>query len=138
MNEITDSLKVFLEPILNERTWSWTVIGIAYLLIALIIRGWFLAPLARKTRELDRKQNHELKAAYLKRSFLGWIFFLIPFFVLIKLWNSVFTFPITVQDALTVLGGVVSFIISIILHLQAFGVAAIETLKRTTEKEKDI
>lgn len=135
---MTDSLKILLEPILNERGWSWTLVGIAYLVIGLIIRGWFLAPLTRKTRELDRKQNHELKAAYLKRSFLGWVFFLIPFFVLIKLWNSVFAFPVTVEDALTALGGVVSFIVSIVLHLQAFGIAAIETVKRSSAREKDI
>ena len=135
---MSDSLKMLLEPILNERGWSWTLIGIAYLVIGLVIRGWFLAPLTRKSRELDRKQNHELKAAYLKRSFFGWVFFLIPFFILIKLWNSVVTFPVTVEDALTAFGGVVSFIISIVLHLQAFGVAAIDTIKSSCAKEKDI
>ena len=133
-----ESLKATLEAILKERSWSWTVIGIAYLITGLTVRGWFLRPLIRRSKELHRKVYRHLKGAYLQRSVWGWIFFMLSFVIVVMLWNVAATFPITLEEAEAALAALVSFILSIIFHLEAFGMAAVATLKQVTEKEKGL
>jgi lysylphosphatidylglycerol synthetase-like protein (DUF2156 family) len=82
-----ESLKTTIEAILKERSWSWAIIGIAYLIVGLTVRSWFLRPLTRRAKQLDRKVYRHLKGAYLQRSLWGWVFFMLSFVIVIMLWN---------------------------------------------------
>lgn len=133
-----EQIQFYLNAILNERSWSWALIGLVYVISAYTIRSWFLKPLVRKTKELDKSLSHKIKASYLQHSFLGWVFFLIPLFISIFLWNRQALAPITIKDVAAVLIAGACFILSIFCHLQAFGLAALETLQQTfkTQHEK--
>ncbi|MCM8775312.1 MAG: hypothetical protein NC930_03025 [Candidatus Omnitrophica bacterium] len=128
-----------LEPywnfILQGRSWSWSLVGIIYLMAGLIIRGWFLKPLVAQTKEMGGVIWHDIKKAYLKYSLLGWILFFIPFAIVVTLWYLDKKPPITFTDIALLVTGVVSFILSIIFHLQAFGFAMISVLKNVINKE---
>lgn len=130
-------IQVFFDHVMQERAWSWTVIGIAYLIAGLTIRGWFVGPVVRRSKNLNRKHYHDFKSAYLKRSIWGWLFFITSFLTVIGLWNTIITLPMTVKQALAILGAMVCFVFSIIFHLTAYGVAAIDTLKHAGEAEKE-
>lgn len=126
------SLKPYLDVILTERTWSWTLIGILYLLSGFLVRSWFISPITRHLKPLSREAQNEVKKKYLQHSFWGWVFFLIPLCFFILLWRSDIL-PFHVDDRYVVLAAILSFIFSIIIHLQAFGKAGLLTLKRASE-----
>ena len=130
-----DLLKEYLDVILAERSWSWAVIGIVYIIVGLFIRSLFLGPVAHKAKELNRGPHQELKKAYLHRAPLGWVFFLFSFLIVVGLWNRGIKTPVSIKEALAILGAIVSYVFSIIYHLQALGIAAVIALKRYSEKE---
>ena len=81
------NLKIYLDAILNERSWSWTIAGIFYLIFGMAVRNCFLKPLlGRAKRELAKPLWKEVKGNYYKNSFLGWLFFCIPFGIVVFLW----------------------------------------------------
>ena len=130
-----DLFKDYLDVILAERSWSWAVIGIAYIIVGLFIRSLFLGAVIHKTKELNRGPSQELKKAYLQRAPLGWVFFLFSFLIVVGLWNRGVQIPLSVKEALGILGAIVAYVFSIIYHLQALGIAAVIALKRYSEKE---
>ena len=130
-------IRPYLDAILKEREWSWALAGTVYIMIALVIRGWFLKPLIRRAKELDKKAYRSLKSCYLARSVWGWLFFFIAFLILVGLWNAGEELrfnPHQIPLLATALG---SFILSIIFHIGAFAVAAIVTLKKYSDTNKN-
>lgn len=128
-------LKPYIDAILTERDWSWSFICILYVLGALVIRSWFFGSLAGKTRDLDKKLRKAIKKAYASRALLGWIFFLFPMAILIVLWQDR-PLPVPVEQSHLAGAAIASYILSVILHLRAFGTAALLTLKRLSESEQ--
>ena len=126
---IADKIKSYFDIIWLERSWSWTVLGILYILAALFVRGWFLSSLFSRLKEVEHGLHHRIKAAYLKRSFWGWLFFFIPLGISILVWRKDI-FPLKIDDRILILSAFASFIFSVILHLQAFGIAVLEVLRR--------
>ena len=122
--------------ILPERDWSWTVVSILYILAAYFVRSWFLNPLTSRSKLLDRKVNYEIKLAYLKNSILGWVFFFLPIVLLMILWRKEIL-PVKIKDVFLIAGAAGSFAFSVLLHLIAFGIAAISVLKQVSEKAKE-
>ena len=74
--------------VLTQRVWSWTVVGIAYLLVFLVVRSFFLHTLIKRARSLNSKWFHEVKKAYTKKCISGWILFLVSFLILIFFWQT--------------------------------------------------
>ncbi len=132
---MTEWIKTYLDAIITQREWSWTLVGMAYLILGLIIRGIFISPLTRRVKDLSKKAHQDVKSAYLHRSFIGWIFFAVSFLIIIGLWNRSDLFPLTVKEALALLGAMASFILSILCHAEAIGVAGLVTLKKVVDKE---
>ncbi len=130
---ISPTVKEYLHIILTQRDWSWTVAAALYLVIGLMIRGLFLKPMRHHAKTLPSKYYHKLKSAYLSRSIVGWIFFLIPLVAVIMLWNRGEMLALSRREWLYVLGSVASFILSIIFHIAALGMGAIDLLKKITE-----
>ena len=128
-------LKPYLDSILAERDWSWSFICILYLICGMIIRGWFLGALAARTRDLDKKLRHAVKKSYFKNSFWGWIFFLIPLGIIIVVWQDR-PLPVKIDRLPLIDLAIASYVLSILLHLRAFGTAGLLTLKRLSESEQ--
>lgn len=130
------SLQPYIDLILQERSWSWALVCILYLLAAAFVRSWFLAPIATSMKTLDKKYVHKLKSTYLKMSAMGWLFFMIPLFLVMIFWMKD-KILIPVEDDILILLGIASFILSIVLHLQAFAAAAITTLESAESQKRD-
>ncbi len=133
-----EAIKGYFDVILKERDWSWALIGIMILVSMLVVRHLFIAPVVHKAKELNRTPYEEFKKAYLKRALFGWIFFLASFGLMIGLWGYGVSLPLSMKAALALLASIMSFILSILFHLQALGVAAVVALKRVSEKEADL
>lgn len=131
------SLQPYIDSILQERSWSWAIVCILYLLAAAFVRSWFLAPIGTSLKTLDKKYAHKLKGTYLKMSAAGWLFFMIPLFLIMIFWMKD-KILVPVEDYILVILGMASFILSIVLHLQAFAVAAITTLEHAESQKRDI
>ena len=131
----------YIEAIFKEREWSWAIIGIVYLLSASFIRGWFLNPLTRRAKNLERSFRGSVRKGYLKRSLLGWIFFLLPIGIIYLTWQREVQLPVDlkVESKILLLSlGAASFVLSVLSHLTAFNIASLETLRSTAEQqEKD-
>ena len=116
--------------ILTQRGWSWTVVGIGYLLVFLLVRSFFLRGLIKRARALNSKWYHEIKKVYMKKCIAGWILFLVSFLLLIFFWQtanfaqaSLYEVGMTFLILLTVL-------LSIMSQLIAFGASVIYVLKQ--------
>ena len=127
-------LNHYCRLILTERSWSWTVVGIAYILTGLLIRGFFIGPVERLAKKASRPMYDEIKSAYLIRAVWGWIFFLIPLVIFCGLWYRGAILPLSVQDAPVILIGIIGFTLSILFHLRAFAAAAILVLAKALDK----
>ena len=132
---MTDLIKTYLDAILTQREWSWALVGIVYLILGIIIRGILISPLVRRAKDLTKRSYTDVKSAYLSRSFLGWIFFAVSFAIVIGLWSRKELLPLTVKEAVAALGAVVCYILSILCHAEAIGIAGLVTLKKIVDKE---
>ena len=135
---MNESLKPYLDAILQERSWSWSLIGILYVLAAFFVRSWFMNSLVWKGKQLDKSVYNAVKAAYLRRSVLGWIFFFLPLAFFPLYWQKFI--PLNLDQKWLAVSGAVSLFIAILLHLRSFALGAIAVLKKQTEnlKEKNL
>lgn len=132
------TMKPYLDIILAERSWSWSLIGILYVLAAFFVRSWFMNSLVWKAKQLDKSLYSAVKSAYLKRSVLGWFLFFVPLALFILFWQNMI--PEQAKQCMIVCGGTAAFVLSIILHIRAFGLGALTVLKKHSEnlKEKNL
>ena len=128
--------KSVVEVLLTERDWSWSVIGILYLLAAFFVRSGFVGPLAAQLKKIDRSLHHEVKNEYLLRSLWGWIFFMLPLGVIVFFWRQN-ALGGKINPWVPIAASLASFIFSILLHLAAFASAALSTLKRLSESRNE-
>ena len=131
-------IKPYLDIILAERSWSWSLIGILYVLAAFFVRSWFMNSLVWKAKQLDKSLYHAVKSAYLKRSVVGWFLFFVPLALFTFFWQNLI--PQKDKQFLIICGGTTAFILSIILHLRAFALGTLTVLKKHSEnlKEKNL
>lgn len=128
-------IKPYIDSILAERSWSWSILALLYIFAALFIRGWFMNPLFWKAKQLDRNVFSAIKAAYLKRSFWGWLLFFMPLVLFVLFWQN--NLPEKFNQQFVVAAGAASLILSIIFHLQAFGAGAVSVFKKHSDQAKE-
>lgn len=128
-------IKPYLDVVMAERSWSWSLIGILYVLAAFFVRSWFMNSPVWKAKHLDKSVYGAVKAAYLRRSILGWIFFFLPLALLILYWQKMI--PVKLEEKWVAAAGAACLVISILLHLRAFALGAIAVLKKQTENQKE-
>lgn len=133
---MSESLKSYFDVILIERQWSWTLVAIIYLIIGFFIRSWFMHPLSSRMRTLDGLLRKQLRHAYSRHSMAGWLFFIIPLCLFIAIWRQDI-FPIKVKDFFVLLIAGFCFMLSILFHVHAFGIAAVEVLNQHHAAEKE-
>lgn len=116
--------------VLTQRAWSWTVIGIGYLLVFLAIRHLFLQGLIKRARALNSKWFHEIKKAYTKKCISGWILFLVSFLILIFFWQTANLKQASLYEVGMVFLIILAVLFAIISHLIAFCFSVIHVLKQ--------
>jgi len=136
---MSEFINSYLKIIWEERFWSWSVIGILYLIAGWTVRGWFLNSLHRSARSLKSKYYHDVKQAYLRRSLTGWFFFFLPLIIFTYIWNQTAGHQLTALYTVALGVGILSFIVSILAHLRAFGLATLSVLGELVhDKERDL
>ncbi|MEI7750644.1 MAG: hypothetical protein WCJ71_01020 [Candidatus Omnitrophota bacterium] len=116
--------------VLTQRTWSWTVIGIGYLLAFLLVRSFFLHELIKRARGLNSKWYHEIKKVYMKKCLSGWILFLVSFLILIFFWQTANLKQPSLYEVGMVFLIILAVLFAIVSHLIAFGTSVIHVLKQ--------
>jgi hypothetical protein len=131
-----DTIRPYWDMILLQRDWSWTLVALVYILAGILIRSWFIGPVFDKAKCLDKDLYHQIKKTYFQKSFVGWLAFYLPLTMVVALWRKDI-FPIKVKDIFLIIPAIIFFVLSIILHLQAFGKACIETVRGQSDREKE-
>lgn len=125
-----DNIMNLWDMILTQRVWSWTVIGIGYLLAFLILRSFFLHGLIKRSRGLNSKWYHALKKVYMKKCIGGWILFLVSFLILIFFWQTANLQQISLYEVGMIFLIILTILFSIMSHLIAFSTSLIHVLKQ--------
>jgi len=115
---------------LNERSWSWTIGGIVYLILSMVVQSFFFRDLLKRAKSLHSKWYHDIRKAYLKRSIAGWVLFLLSFLLFILFWETSSLKTIEPMDIAILFGVLIFLVFSIMSHLIAFSVALIQSLKK--------
>jgi hypothetical protein len=116
--------------ILTQRTWSWALIGIGYLLVFLLVRSFFLHSLVRRARALNSKWYHEIKKVYMQKCIAGWVLFLVSFLILILFWQTANLKQASLYEVGMIFLIILSVLFAIMSHLIAFGTSVIHVLKQ--------
>ncbi len=130
-----DYIQAISDIVVWDRAWSWSVMGICYVGLSLIIRNFFLRPIVARAKNLKRAWYNDIKDNYNNRSIAGWIFYIFSLLLLIYIWTRPRLFPLDLNQILALAGAVFCYLFSILLHVQAFGTSSIITLKKI-ESEK--
>jgi hypothetical protein len=130
-----ETIRYYTDIILSERSWSWAIIGILYVLFALFVRSLMMRPLVSRYKQLPRELQHPIRSKYLKLSLFGWFFLALPPLGFAFFWIRKELLPISGTDLLLAALCALSFFVGIFCHSQAFGIAGILTLKQNYEKE---
>jgi len=125
-----DNLKNLWDMVLTQRTWSWTVLGIAYLIVFLLFRNFFFHGLLQRAKALNSKWYQEIKKAYIKKCVPGWVFFLASFLILIFFWQTANLKHPSLYEAAMVCLIVLTGLLSVIFHLIAFATSTVYVLKQ--------
>ncbi len=125
--------------ITSEKQWSWTLVGIVYLVGALFIRSLFFRFPVRETKEIDASLYSAVKTIYLKNSGLGWVLFSISFLLVIATWLE---WQSVASDRTLVLFFCLLLplllFLSVALHLTAYVRALLAVLRQRMGVEKEI
>lgn len=131
-------IRTFIEFLLAERLWSWSVAGIAYLVLTLVLRHCAFGSLPRELRSIDSELNHAVKKLYLRNSIAGWVLYLISFLLVIGVWIG-WREPRVPIGALALFCLLLPLLfgLSVILHLRAFAQAILTALRQRMGPEKE-
>ena len=130
-----ENLATLWNMILTQRAWSWTVIGIGFLLVFLLVRSFFLRGLIKRARVLNSKWFHEIKKSYTKKCLGGWILFLISFLMVIFFWQTANLQQASLYEVGMVFLIVLTVLLAIMSQVIAFGVSVIHVLKQVENNQ---
>jgi len=133
---MTEIFNAYWNVILQERFWSWSIIGIIYLVFAFTVRGWFLNPMFRQAKDLRSRYYQELKQDYLKFSFWGWFFFFLPLIFFTFVWNQTAKEPLSLRHQIALVAGLLCFLWSVMVHMRAFSRACMTLMKELVDEKE--
>lgn len=129
---------LYLDLIVSEREWSWSIIGIGYLVLTMVVRQLIFKILIHETKEVDPNFFSAVKALYLKKSPAGWILFTVSFILVITAWINWKGFAAEKEALLFLcLALPAFFFLSVILHLLAFSRSLLANFRQKMGVEKE-
>lgn len=133
MNEIVN----FWNIILTQRSWSWSLAGIIFLGIFLLIKSFFMRGIIKHASSLNSKWYQEIKNVYIRRwqYAAGWILFLGSLLLVIFFWQTAdFNKPSLYEVGIVFLL-ILALLFSVIFHLIAFAASMILVLKQVENNQ---
>jgi hypothetical protein len=130
-----NNMKEFWDMVITQRAWSWSLIGIAYLFVYLLVRHFFLCRLIKGTKALHSKWYNEVKRFYARQCIGGWILFMASFLLLIFFWETANLKQASLYEAAMCVLIILTVLLSIISHLVGFGIALLHLLKHLEKNE---
>lgn len=124
--------------IFNERDWSWSVIGLLSILIALGVRTLFLKDILRSMKIRNKSWYQRTLAYYQKKSLVGWIFFGLFILGVILLWRMEPLFLKYFSFLEWFLFFISLFFLSIFFHVRAYTQSIIEALQENVALDKEL
>lgn len=125
-----NNLEAFWNTALAQRSWSWALVSIIYIVLFMMVRGLVFHGLIRRAKTLNSKWFHEIKKSYLKRCAPGWIIFLVSLLLLILFWQSAQFQKMSFYEAGMLVLILMAALLSMISHLIALSIASICILKQ--------
>ncbi len=132
-------MKVYLDLILTERSWSWSIVVIGYLVASMVVRQIVFRSVLKETKRLDSNVYSAVKKLYLRRSLVGWILFLLSVILVAAVWIG-WSGPTVEMGPLVSFSVVLLllFFLSIILHLVSYTRAVLEILGQRMGIEREL
>lgn len=135
---MVDYTRLYVDAVMAERQWSWSVIGIVYLVMTILIRQFIFRALIRNTKDLDSNVYSNARNLYLRNSTAGWILYFISFLLVVVAW-IVWKRP-KVDTGLLVSFTLLApslFFLSVVLHLLAFAHSLLAIFRQKIGVEKE-
>lgn len=130
-------IKETFELLLQDKTASWAIVLIAYLIVTLIIRRFTFSQLKVAVKTMDRKVYKKAKRGYFRDSLTGWLFYLISAVLLMGYWFSCSLMWLKKVPELAYFGGIfLFFLFSLISHMRAFFFATVHSFHERIEKDE--
>lgn len=124
--------------IFNERQWSWSLVGLLSILLALGVRTLFLKDILRSMKIRNKSWYKRTLACYQKKSLVGWIFFGLFILGIILLWRMEPLFLKYFSFLEWFLFFISLFFLSIFFHLRAYTQSIIEALQENVALDKEL
>jgi magnesium-transporting ATPase (P-type) len=133
-----DFANFYFEVIRVERHWSWALIGIFYLVLAIGTRLLIFRKIVQDTKKIDLQLYSSVTKLYLKNSTAGWILFFISFLLVVAFWMGWKGF-LTDRSSLVIFCALLPllFFLSMVLHLIAFAQALLAVLRQKMGVERE-
>lgn len=133
-----ETLKAYLDVMTLERSWSWSLIAAAYLVLALLMRQLFFAKVLRETKQIDPGLYSSARGLYFKASLTGWLVLLVSLFLVVAQWlgwNEKLLREASRPLFCLILPSL--FFLSVILHLTAYVRALLAILRQRMGVERE-
>lgn len=123
-----EEFALYKEALLAGREWSWSVVVIGYLIAGVLLRGLFLSGLIQQIKSLPSRYSKDIKNAYLRKAFTGWLLFYVAAAVIAYVWISFEAVSLHDWHSL-IFAALLLFFVSLLLHAKALGAASIYVLR---------
>lgn len=131
-------IKTMIRAIIEEKEWSWSIIGLVSISAGLLIRSFLLRDILKGMKIRNWSWYQRTLEHYQGRAIFGWIFFI--FFVIgtMLLWRfeTFFLRYFTFVQWITIFIGLL--VLSILCHLKAYAKAIVEAVQENVAADKDI
>ena len=131
-------IRDLLHAIVEDREWSWSVVGLFAILMGLLIRGILLSDILRGIKIRNRSWHKRAQAHYQRRAMIGWIFFILFVLGTILFWRFEAVFLRYLSALRWLLIFISLLIIALFLHLRAYACAIVEAVEEHVAADKDI
>lgn len=123
-------MQEYLDFVLKDRSGSWALVTIAYLILTLFIRQLFFSRIVRQTKRLDSALYFAARKYYWAHSWIGWGLYLISLLIVIIVWLDGKGASLELKTL--VLAGLalpLVFLLSILFHQGAYLRGLLEALR---------
>ncbi|MBI4368315.1 MAG: hypothetical protein HY588_02865 [Candidatus Omnitrophica bacterium] len=127
-----------LHSIVEGKQWSWSLVGLAVILLGLLIRSILLRDILRGIKIRNRSWYRRAQAHYQERALLGWVFFALFAVGAMLLWRFD-TFLLRYLSLLQWVLILAALLVSALFcHLRAYARAIVDAVQENVATDKDI
>lgn len=122
----------------SERDWSWSLVGLITLVLALALRALFLRNILHTMKMRNRSWYKRTLIYYQKRSLPGWIFFGLFILGIVLLWRMEASFLKYLSFLEWFLIFVTLFFLSVFFHLRAYACSIVEAVQEHVSMDREL